>query len=185
MLRNLLVTTCLSLLLLLAACGGRPTPTPTLTPAPTSAPPTATPAPADIVTTAMRTENLTTFVSAVQAADLVEKLQSPGPFTVFAPTDEAFAALPAGLLDRLLNDPAGELTDVLIYHVIADNLTSAQLTDGQQIITILDDPLNVTVQDDFLKIDTATVLTRDIATTNGVIHVIDQVLLPPAITSGQ
>ncbi len=183
MLRSLLVITCLSLLL--CACGGTPAPTPAITPSPTRPEPTATPAPTDIVTTAMRTDSLTTFVSAVQAVDLVEKLQSPGPFTVFAPTDEAFAALPVGLLDRLLNDPAGELTDVVLYHIVSDKLTSAQLTDGQQVITILDDPLSVTKQGDLLKIDTATVLTRDIAATNGVIHVIDQVLLPPTIAGTQ
>ncbi len=172
----------LIMLLLLSGCGGnRPTPTPTSAPTPTVPAATPTPLPADLVETASRTGELTTFLAAVQAADLVEKLQSPGPFTVFAPTDAAFADLPAGLLDTLLSDPSGDLTDLLIYHMVAERLTSDQLSDGQQLTSILDDPLTVAKADDALHINKALVLTGDISATTGVLYVIDAVLLPPGM----
>lgn len=172
----------LLLLTTLAACG-RPTPTPTRVATPPPAPPTATPTPAlgDLVVTAGRTGELTTFLAAVQAADLVEKLQSPGPFTIFAPTDAAFANLPAGLLDALLSDPGGDLTDLLTYHIVADRLTTEQLSVGQQLTSILDDPLMVSKEGDTLRVNEAVVLTADISATNGVLHVVDAVLLPPGM----
>lgn len=171
----------LILSILLTGCGDRSTPTPTSAPTPTPTVATPTPTPADLVETAARTGQLTTFLAAVQAADLVEKLQSPGPFTVFAPTDAAFANLPAGLLDRLLNDPAGDLTDLLIFHMVADRLTSQQLSDGQQLISILDDPLTIAKEGDTLRVNDAVVVTANISATNGVLHVIDAVLLPPSL----
>ena len=170
--------TALVLSLLLSGCGSRSTPTPTSAPTPT---PTPTPAPADLVETASRAGELTTFLAAVQAADLVEKLQSPGPFTVFAPTDAAFADLPAGLLERLLSDPGGDLTDLLIFHMVADRLTADQLSDGQQLTTILDDPLTVAKEGDMLRINDAATVTANISATNGVLYVIDAVLLPPGM----
>ena len=130
----------------------------------------------DIVDTAVAAGNFTTLAKALQAAGLVDTLKGPGPFTVFAPTDEAFAKLPAGALDALLKDKA-KLTAVLTYHVVpgkvmaADvvKLTSAKTVQGQSIT--IDTSAGV-------KVDGANVVKTDITTSNGVIHVIDAVILP-------
>ena len=131
---------------------------------------------ADIVDTAVAAGNFTTLVAAVEAAGLVETLSGPGPFTVFAPTDEAFAKLPAGTVEGLLQD-VPKLKQVLTYHVIpgkfmaADviKLSSAKSVQGQS-VTI------ATING--VKVDGANVIKTDIETDNGVIHVIDSVILP-------
>lgn len=177
---RLLPALLLSLTLALAACGGTsPTVTPAPTLRPTSAPPTATPAPANLVETAARSGALTTLVAAVDAAGLTEKLATAGPYTLFAPTDDAFAGLPAGALQRLLANPEGELLDILLYHVAEGKTASGALADGLSVPTLLDDPLTVTRVDDVVTVNGSTIITPDIEATNGVIHIVDEVLLPP------
>ncbi len=135
----------------------------------------------DIVDTAVGAGSFTTLVSAVQAAGLEETLRGAGPYTVFAPTDEAFAAVPKETLGSLLADPKGALTDVLTYHVVSGNVMSSDLSDGMMVDTVNGAQLKVTVKDDgTVMIGDATVTTADIETSNGVIHVIDTVLVPPS-----
>jgi transforming growth factor-beta-induced protein len=135
---------------------------------------------ADIVDTAIAAGNFTTLVAAVEAAGLVETLKGEGPFTVFAPTDEAFAALPAGTLDTLLADPSGDLTQILLYHVVPGAVMAADVTDSLEATTVQGSPVTFTAGADGVMINDATIVTTDIAASNGVIHVIDAVLLPPA-----
>ncbi|MGE3271287.1 MAG: fasciclin domain-containing protein [Chloroflexota bacterium] len=144
------------------------------------APVAAAQQPKDIVDTAVAAGQFTTLVKAVQAAGLVETLKGPGPFTVFAPTDAAFAKLPAGTLDQLLADPA-KLKAVLTYHVIPGKVTAAQVTNGMSANTVQGAPLTFQVGGGSVKVNnSATVTSADVMATNGVIHVIDSVLLPPA-----
>lgn len=131
----------------------------------------------DIVDTAVAAGNFTTLVKAVQAAGLVETLKGPGPFTVFAPTDEAFAKLPAGTLEGLLADKA-KLTAVLTYHVVAGTVTAADVAGLKTAKTVQGAELAIDTSNG-VKINDATVIKADIKTSNGVIHVIDTVLLPP------
>ncbi len=119
-----------------------------------------------------------TLEAAVIAADLVETLSGEGPFTVFAPTDAAFADLPDGLLDDLLADPAGDLTDILLYHVLAADVRSTDLFDGQMATTINGQDVTVSINADGIFINDAQVIVADIVTDNGVVHVIDAVLVP-------
>ncbi|SDX90114.1 fasciclin domain-containing protein [Roseicitreum antarcticum] len=130
----------------------------------------------DIVDTAVEAGNFTTLVAAVEAAGLVETLKGEGPFTVFAPTDEAFAALPEGTVEALLADiPA--LTAILTYHVVPGAVMSTDLTDGMMAETV--NGQSVTIElGDTVTVDGATVTTADIEASNGVIHVIDAVILP-------
>ncbi len=131
---------------------------------------------ADIVDTAVAAGSFTTLVAAVQAAGLVETLKGEGPFTVFAPTDDAFAALPEGTVEGLLNDiPA--LTAILTYHVVPGKVMSTDLSDGMMAATV--NGAEVTIgTDGGVTVDGANVITADIETSNGVIHVIDAVILP-------
>ena len=132
---------------------------------------------ADIVDTAVAAGNFTTLAAALEAAGLVETLKGEGPFTVFAPTDEAFAALPAGTVEGLLNDiPA--LTAILTYHVVPGKVMSTDLSDGMTAATVNGAEITVDL-DNGVMINDATVTTADIAADNGVIHVIDKVILPP------
>jgi uncharacterized surface protein with fasciclin (FAS1) repeats len=146
-------------------------------------PPTAVPAPNDIVDTAVADGRFTTLVAAVQAAGLVDTLKGEGPFTVFAPTDDAFAKLPAGTVEDLLKPENLEtLKNILLYHVVAGKVMAADAIalDGKAADTALaDNPINISVKDGnvFLNENTQVVIT-DIETANGVIHVIDSVLLP-------
>ena len=161
----------------------------TMAPAATDVPMT-TPAPAttdaDIVDTAIAAGDFTTLVAAVQAAGLEDTLRGEGPFTVFAPTDDAFAALPDGTIEALLEDPTGDLTDILTYHVVAGAVPAADVVglDGQQITTVNGAAITVGVADDgsVTLTDTAgndvAVVATDVQANNGVIHVIDAVLLP-------
>jgi len=134
----------------------------------------------NIVETAQATPDLSTLVSAVVAADLAETLSGTGPFTVFAPTNEAFAALPPAELQRLLK-PANkdELAKILTYHVVAGDVKAADLTDGQKVKTVEGQELTITIKGDKVMVNDATVAMADIATSNGTVHVIDGVLLPP------
>lgn len=132
---------------------------------------------ADIVDTAVAAGNFTTLVKAVEAAGLVETLKGPGPFTVFAPTDEAFAKLPAGTVEGLLADK-DKLTAVLTYHVVAGAVTSADVAGLKTAKTVQGADLAIDASNG-VKINDATVIKADIQTKNGVIHVIDTVLLPP------
>ncbi len=124
-----------------------------------------------------------TLETAVIAAELDDDLSSPGPFTVFAPTDAAFDALPAGVLDALLADPTGDLADILLYHVASGNVLSGDLSDGQMITTLFGEDVTVSIDGDGnVMINNAMVTLADVTADNGVVHVIDAVLLPPTTT---
>ncbi len=135
---------------------------------------------ADIVDTAVSAGSFNTLVAAVEAAGLVETLKGEGPFTVFAPTDDAFAALPKETLDALLADPAGDLTQILLYHVVPGKVMAADVTDGLEAATVQGGTVKFTVADGKVMINDANIVTTDIETSNGVIHVIDAVILPPS-----
>ena len=131
----------------------------------------------DIVDTAVAAGTFNTLVAAVEAAGLVETLKGDGPFTVFAPTDDAFAALPEGTVERLLADiPA--LTKVLTYHVVAGKVMSGDLSDGMMAPTVEGSEVKIGTMGGVMVND-ANVTAADIEASNGVIHVIDKVLLPP------
>ncbi len=135
---------------------------------------------ADIVDTAVSAGNFSTLVAALKDADLVTTLKGKGPFTVFAPTDDAFKKLPAGELDSLLKpENKAKLTKILTYHVIAKKVMSADLA-GKTLEekTVEGSKLKIDAKGMSVKIDNATVDTADITTDNGVIHVIDTVLMP-------
>jgi len=123
-----------------------------------------------------------TLEVAVGAAGLIPTLQGEGPFTVFAPTDAAFNMLPAGTVDALLADPMGDLTDVLLYHVLGADVRSTDLTDGQVATTINGKDVTVTINTDGVFINNAQVVLADVVTGNGVVHIIDAVLIPPTTT---
>ncbi len=136
-------------------------------------PPTMPATVADII---VNSENHTTLEAAVVAAGLVETLQGEGPFTVFAPTDAAFAALPAGTVESLLEDPTGTLTDILLYHVVSGKAMSTDLSDGQMIETVLGKDITVKITAEGVFINNAMVTVADLEAENGVVHVIDAVL---------
>ncbi|MDP3341840.1 fasciclin domain-containing protein [Frigidibacter sp.] len=134
---------------------------------------------ADIVDTAIAAGDFTTLVAAVQAAGLVETLKGTGPFTVFAPTDAAFAALPAGTVEDLLKPENKEqLAAVLTYHVVPGKVMSTDLTDGMTAATVQGADVTIMTEGG-VKVNAANVTTADIEASNGVIHVIDAVILPP------
>jgi uncharacterized surface protein with fasciclin (FAS1) repeats len=135
----------------------------------------------DIVETAVGAGSFKTLVAAVQAAGLVETLKGKGPFTVFAPTDEAFAKLPAGTVESLLKPENKEkLVAVLTYHVVPGKVMAADVVKLTEAPTVQGSKAKVTVADGTVMIDNAKVVKTDIETSNGVIHVIDAVILPPA-----
>lgn len=131
----------------------------------------------DIVDTAVSAGSFTTLVAAVQAAGLVETLKGEGPFTVFAPTDEAFAALPEGTVEALLADPEA-LAAILTYHVVAGKVMSTDLSDGMMAATVNGADITIGTMGG-VSVNDANVVTADIDASNGVIHVIDAVILPP------
>ncbi len=147
--------------------------------------PTEAPQSPTIVDIAVEDGRFTTLVQALQSAGLVEALQGEGPFTVFAPTDDAFAALPEGALDNLLADEAA-LQNVLLYHVVEGSVLAADVVglDGQSVETLSGEPIQISVEGDAVMINNAQVVITDIETSNGVIHVIDSVLLPPSMEQG-
>ncbi len=135
----------------------------------------------DIVDTAAADGRFQTLVAGVQAAELTETLKSEGPFTVFAPTDDAFAQLPEGTLDTLLMPENKQaLTDILLYHVVAGNVMAADVVNLDSATTALGQDIAIRVEDGKVFINDAEVIITDIETSNGTIHVIDSVILPPA-----
>ncbi len=189
-----LVVLSLFILLTLAGCGGRrPTPTPmpptpappTATSAPTATPaatptpePSATPAPPpsfNVIDTAIAAGNFETFVRLVEQADLADKLKSAGPYTLFAPTDAAFEALPPAALA----DPDA-VYDLLLYHVAPGSFTFDDLAALPTVESELGDPLEIGVDGAHMTINDASIVSADILATNGVLHAIDRVLAPPA-----
>ena len=135
----------------------------------------------DIVDTAVAAGSFKTLVAALQAADLVGALQGKGPFTVFAPTDEAFAKLPAGTLESLLKpENKDQLKGILLYHVVSGKIMSKSIKGSASPTSLQGGKLSVKAGAGGVTVNSAKVTTADISTKNGVIHVIDSVLLPPA-----
>ena len=159
--------------LVAVACGDddeeEPTPTPTEAAAET---PTA-----DIVDTAVAAGSFTTLATALEAADLIDTLKGPGPFTVFAPTDEAFAKLPAGTVEGLLEDPEA-LRAILLYHVVQGEVPAADVVNLTEATTVNGATVDIMVEGSTVKVNDATVTTADVFASNGVIHIIDTVLIP-------
>jgi len=133
----------------------------------------------DIVDTAVEAGQFETLVAAVQAAGLVETLKGEGPFTVFAPTDEAFAALPEGTVESLLEEEnRDQLQSILTYHVVSGKIMAEDAMAADSATTVQGQDLTITTMDGSVMIDDATVIQADIEASNGVIHVIDGVLMP-------
>lgn len=133
----------------------------------------------NIVENAMGSKDHTTLVSAVKQAGLVETLSGTGPFTVFAPTNEAFAKIPKATLDGLMKpEMKADLSKILTYHVVAGALKAADLKDGQELTTVQGGKLKVSVKDGMVMINGANVTIADVVSSNGVTHVIDAVLMP-------
>ena len=166
--------------LVLAACGSAETQTPA--PTATSIPEaTSSPEPVlnDIVDTAVADGRFTTLAAGLQAAELVDTLKGEGPFTVFAPTDEAFAALPAGTLDELLKpENKQSLTDILLYHVVPGNVMAADVAGMTSATTVLGEDVAIKVDMGDVYVNDAKVIVTDIQTSNGIIHVLDAVIMP-------
>lgn len=169
--RSVLATVVLATALTLSACGSD-----SETASETSAPASV----GTIVDVAVGAGNFTTLVAAVTAADLVETLSGEGPFTVFAPTDEAFAALPAGLLDALLlPENKAILAQILTYHVVAGKVMAADVTAGD-VATVEGSTIKLATEGG-VTVNGAKVVAADVAADNGVIHAIDAVILPPGV----
>ena len=171
--------------LLLVSCGGEAEKTAEATTETVSEMPkedttaVAAPAPKDVVDIAIGSADHSTLVAAVTAAGLVETLKGAGPFTIFAPTNAAFAALPAGTVDGLLKpESKTKLTSILTYHVVAGAVKAADLTDGQKVKTLQGEELTVSIKDGKVMINGANVTAADLTGSNGVVHVIDGVLMP-------
>ena len=174
--------------LVLGACAPQATPMPeptataVPTPVPTEEPVLPDTSAQDIVDTAVSDGRFTTLAAALQAAGLVDTLKGEGPFTVFAPTDDAFAKLPAGTVDALLQD-IPQLTDILLYHVVPGKVMAADVVklDGQSAETALEGKsIDISVKDGKVMLNgNVEVVITDVEASNGVIHVIDSVLLPP------
>jgi len=132
---------------------------------------------ADIVDTAVNAGSFGTLVAAIKAANLVDTLKGAGPFTVFAPTDEAFAKLPEGTVDSLLKD-IPKLTKILTYHVVSGKVMAADVVKLKSATTVEGSDVKIDASSGSVKVNDATVATADVAADNGVIHIIDTVLLP-------
>jgi uncharacterized surface protein with fasciclin (FAS1) repeats len=131
----------------------------------------------DIVDTAVAAGSFKTLAAALEAAGLIETLKGKGPFTVFAPTDEAFAKLPAGTVEALLKDKE-KLTSILLYHVVAGNVMARDVVKLKSAKTVQGSSVKINVKGGKVMVDNANVIKTDIATSNGVIHVIDSVIIP-------
>jgi uncharacterized surface protein with fasciclin (FAS1) repeats len=139
-------------------------------------------APRDIVDTAVAAGSFKTLAAALQAADLVGTLKGAGPFTVFAPTDAAFAKLPAGTVEDLLKpENKAKLQRILTYHVVPGRVMAADVVKVKAAKAVSGDTITVAVQGTTVRVDNATVTSTDIAASNGVIHVIDTVILPKGL----
>lgn len=133
----------------------------------------------DIVDTAVEAGSFNTLVAAVQAAGLVDALKADGPLTVFAPTDEAFAKLPEGTVESLLEpENLDQLQAILTYHVVSGQVMAASVTDGLEAASLNGATLIFSVDENGARVGDANIVTTDVATSNGVIHVIDTVLIP-------
>jgi uncharacterized surface protein with fasciclin (FAS1) repeats len=133
-----------------------------------------------VVDIVVGSDNHTTLEAAVIAAELADDLQGKGPFTLFAPTDAAFEALPEGTVSALLEDPTGDLANILLYHVVGSKAYSKDLSNGQMIATLQGQNITVKFKDGNAYINDAMVTVADIKADNGVVHVIDAVILPSA-----
>ena len=131
----------------------------------------------DIVDTAVAAGSFTTLAKALQATGLIETLKSDGPFTVFAPTDEAFAKLPAGTVESLLNNPE-KLKQILLYHVVSGKVAAKDVVKLRSAKTVQGSSVKISADKNGVMIDNAKVIKTDIMTSNGVIHVIDSVIIP-------
>ena len=132
----------------------------------------------DIIQTAINAGNFTTLATALTEAGLVDALKGDGPFTVFAPTDEAFKNLPKGALEGLLKDKEA-LKNVLLYHVVSGKVSSKEVVDLNKATTLNGSDLNIKTNNGKVMINDADVIGADVMASNGIIHVIDKVLLPP------
>lgn len=136
----------------------------------------------NIVELAVGNENLSTLVAAVKAAGLAETLAGEGPFTVFAPTNEAFEKLPEGTVETLLKpENKDQLIAVLTYHVVAGKVMSTDLKNNMKAKTVQGESATIKLADGKASVDNATVIAADVAASNGVVHVIDEVILPPSM----
>lgn len=164
---------------LLAACAGEKTEATPAVDSVAAAPAMEAPAPKDIIETAVAAGTFNTLATALTAAGLIETLKGAGPFTVLAPTDEAFAKIPAKDLEALLADKAA-LTKVLTYHVIAGNVPAATVTTLTEAVSLEGSKITIKVVDGKVMLNDASEVTAtDVAASNGVIHVINTVLMPP------
>ncbi len=134
----------------------------------------------DLVDVAADAGAFTTLLAAAEAAGLVDTLRSEGPFTVFAPTDEAFAQLPEGTVESLMADPEA-LRTVLLYHVVAGRVTAEQVVGLTQAESLEGSSLRISVHGEMVHVDDARVVTADVSAANGVIHVINSVLIPASL----
>lgn len=131
---------------------------------------------ADIVDIAVSAGSFETLVTAVKVAGLVEALKSPGPFTVFAPNDEAFANLPPGTVQTLVQNPP-QLARILKYHVVAGKLTQADLAQVDEVSSLEGSPIKINAKNDVFEVKNATVIAANIEADNGIIHVLNRVIL--------
>ena len=139
----------------------------------------------DIVQTVLGRDDFSTLATALEAAGLVENLSGPGPYTVFAPTNEAFEKLPEGTLDELLKpENRNQLAAILTYHVVPQEAMAADVQSMNEASTLLGVPVQISTEGEEVMVNDATVTETDIAASNGVIHVVDTVLLPPSPDQG-
>lgn len=131
-----------------------------------------------VVDIVVGSENHNTLEAAVIAAELADDLSGEGPFAVFAPTDAAFAALPEGTVATLLEDPTGDLAQILLYHVVGSEVMSKDLVNGQSVATLNGNKITITSKDGSFYVDNAKISVADIKADNGVVHVIDAVIIP-------
>jgi transforming growth factor-beta-induced protein len=189
--KSIVVPVLLALSIAVAACApaAAPSPAPAPTQAPAKVEPTLIPemkeeVKKDIVDTAVAAGSFKTLATALQAAGLVDALKGAGPFTVFAPTDEAFAALPAGMLEALLKDPK-TLGDVLKYHVVSGAVKAADVVKLSEAMSLQGEPIAIKVDGSKVMVNGANVVSTDVEASNGVIHIIDTVILPPSMAKAE
>jgi uncharacterized surface protein with fasciclin (FAS1) repeats len=135
----------------------------------------------DIVDTAMSTGTFSTLVTAITVAGLDTALKSPGPFTVFAPSDEAFSKLPSGTVESLLED-VSKLRKILEYHVVSGKVTADEVVKLNKATTVAGEDVEINASNGSVKVNDAQVVTPDVVADNGIIHIIDSVLLPASVT---